>query len=74
MIRRQISLSEEEYAAAKQEAERMGISFAELVRRSQRFLLPVDADRPWMRYAGMVESDDAASSLSGDELVYGRKD
>jgi len=73
MIRTQISLSEDEYVAAKREAERLGISLAELVRRSLRHLLPVDADQPWMRYAGMVESGDAASSLSVDELVYGRK-
>ena len=40
MIRTQISLSEEEYEAAKREAERLGISLAELLRRSLRFRAP----------------------------------
>ncbi len=74
MVRTQISLTEEEYAAAKREARRLGISLAELLRRSLRHVLPVDEARPWMRYAGMIESGDAASSLHVDELVYGRKD
>jgi len=74
MIRTQISLSEEEYRAAKREAERLGISLAELVRRSLRRLLPVDEAKPWMRYAGMVESGDESASLRVDELVYGHKD
>ena len=74
MVRTQISLTEEEYLAAKREARRLGISLAELLRRSLRHMLPVDEDRPWMRHAGMVESGDAASSLRVDELVYGRKD
>jgi hypothetical protein len=74
MIRTQISLTEEEYSAAKREAERLGISLAELVRRSLRSLLPVSSDVPWMRYAGMIESGDPTASLSVDEIVYGPKD
>lgn len=74
MIRTQVSLSEEEYAAAKAEAKRLGISLAELLRRSLRSLLPVDETKPWMRYAGMVESGDPQSSQKIDEIVYGRKD
>ena len=74
MIRTQISLTEVEYEAAKREAERLGIPLAELLRRSLRSLLPADEKRPWMRYAGMIESGDTRSSLSVDELVYGRKD
>jgi hypothetical protein len=74
MVRTQISLTKEEYEAAKREARRQGISLAELLRRSLRQLLPVDEDQPWMRYAGMIESGDAASSTRIDELVYGRKD
>ena len=73
MVRTQISLSEEEYAAAKQEAERLGISFAELLRRSLRGILPADESKPWMRYAGMVETGDAASSRTIDDVVYGDK-
>ena len=74
MVRTQISRTEEEYAAAKREASRLGISLAELLRRSRRHMLPVDEARPWMRYAGLIESGDAASSQTIDELVYGRKD
>lgn len=73
MIRTQISLSEKEYAAAKREARRLGISFAELLRRSLRGVMPADTSRPWMRYAGMVESGDRRSSRRIDEVVYGRK-
>ena len=74
MVRTQISLSEEEYSAAKHEAQRLGISLAELLRRSLRGLLPVDESKPWMRYAGMVESGDPRSSQSIDDVVYGQKD
>lgn len=74
MVRTQISLSESEYAAAKVEAERLGISLAELLRRSLREMLRPESDPPWMRYAGMVESGDSQSSLHVDEIVYGHKD
>lgn len=73
MIRTQISLSEEEYDAAKLEASRLGISLAELLRRSLRQLLPVDESKPWMRYAGMVKSGDTSSSQNIDDVVYGQK-
>jgi len=75
MIRTQISLKEDEYAAAKAEAERLGISLAELLRRSLRPLLPPEPGQPpWMRYAAMVESGDQEASRHIDELVYGYKD
>ena len=74
MVRTQISLSEDEYAAAKREAERLGISLAELLRRSLRSVIPVDASKPWMRYAGMVETGDPQSSRRIDDMVYGQKD
>lgn len=74
MVRTQVSLTEKEYDSAKREAERLGISFAELVRRSLREMIPADESRPWMAYAGMVESGDAGSSQNIDEIVYGRKD
>ena len=73
MIRTQVSLSEEEYDAAKAEAQRLGISLAELLRRSLRTVLPADPRRPWMRYAGMIESGDPDSSRNIDEVVYGTK-
>ena len=74
MIRTQISLTEEEYEAAKREAERLGISLAELLRRSLRSMLPADDNKPWMRFGGMIESGDARSSQRIDEVVYGQKD
>jgi hypothetical protein len=43
------------------------------VRRALRSALPADASLPWMHYAGMVESGDAASSRTIDEIVYGHK-
>ena len=73
MIRTQISLSRSEYTAAKREAKRLGISLAELLRRSLRTIVPADDAKPWMRYAGMVESGDRRSSLRIDEVVYGHK-
>ncbi len=74
MVRTQISLTEEEYRAAKREARRLGISLAELLRRSLRTTLPVDEEKPWMKYAGMVETGDASSSRRIDEVIYGQKD
>ena len=74
MVRTQVSLTNEEYVAAKREARRLGISLAELLRRSLRNVLPVDAERPWMRYAGSIESGDASASQGIDDVVYGRKD
>lgn len=73
MIRTQISLTESEYAAAKREAQRLGVSLAELLRRSLRTMLPADESKPWMRYAGMVESGDPRSSQNIDDVVYGQK-
>jgi hypothetical protein len=73
MIRTQVSLSEQEYHAAKREARRLGISFSELLRRSIRTLLPADASKPWMRYAGMIETGDRMSSQKIDDVVYGQK-
>ena len=74
MIRTQISLSEQEYEAARNEAARLGISLAELLRRSLRTMLPADESRPWMRYAGLVETGDPRSSQRIDEVVYGGKE
>lgn len=73
MIRTQISLSEEDYNTAKQEAARLGISLAELLRRSLRAMIPPDDSKPWMRYAGMVETGDPRSSQRIDEIVYATK-
>lgn len=70
MIRTRFRLTEQEYRAARAEAERLGISFTDLVRRSLRGLIQ-SADEPvWMRYAGMVNSA-TESGPSVDEVVYG---
>jgi hypothetical protein len=74
MMRTQISLTPDEMRAARAEAKRLGISLAALLRRSLRTLLPVDASRPWMRFAGMIESGDAESSRRIDDVIYGQKD
>ena len=74
MIRTQVRLTKKEYGAAKKEAARLSISLAELLRRSLRSAVPVDETKPWMRYAGMVESGDPKSSQRIDDVVYGRKD
>ena len=74
MVRTQISVDEEIYDQAKREAKRRGISFAELVRRSLAQTLPRrDEERPWMRFAGSVESGDPSASSTVDEVVYGRE-
>jgi hypothetical protein len=74
MIRTQISLSEEEYQAAKLEAARQGISLAELLRRSLRTVLPANSNKPWMAYAGMIETGEKDASQNIDDIVYGLKD
>jgi len=74
MVRTQISLDEREYELAKAQAARLGISLAELMRRAIRDVLPGDGGKPWMRYAGFVESGNPGSSQTIDEIIYGRKD
>ena len=74
MIRTQISLPEEDYKLAKQQARTLGISVAEFVRRAVQRSLPARGRAPWMRYAGLVDSGNPKSSQTIDELVYGAKD
>ena len=74
MIRTQVSLDEQDYKLAKKEAEALGISVAEYVRRAIRGVLPPSGLPAWMRYAGLVESGNPRSSQSIDEIVYGGKD
>ena len=74
MIRTQISLPDRDYRSAKREAARLGISLAELLRRSLRTILPSDDTKPWMRYAGMIETGDRKASQKIDDVVYGQKD
>ena len=74
MVRTLITLDEGEYKLAKKEAKALGISVAEFVRRAIRERLPITTDKPWMQYAGIIESGDPLSSQTIDDVVYGRKD
>jgi hypothetical protein len=74
MTRATIRLDEREYALAKKHASKLGISLAEWMRRTIRDVLPVEKGKPWMRYAGFVESGNPRFSRSVDETVYGRQD
>ena len=74
MIRTQISLEENEYRLAKQEARALGISVAEFVRRAVKSALPATGEEPWMRFAGFVGSGRGDSCQRIDEIVYGSKD
>jgi hypothetical protein len=74
MIRTQISLDEKEYRLAKKSAKQQGISVAEYVRRAIRQTLSSSDPKPWMKYAGMVETGDPNSSQTIDDVVYGSKE
>jgi hypothetical protein len=73
MIRTQVSFDAAEYQLVKEEARALGISIAEVIRRAVRDALPDRKEAPWMRFAGLIESGDRASSQSVDEIVYGSK-
>ena len=73
MIRTQVRLDEAEYRLAKKEAAARGVSLAELIRQAVRQMLPASSNAPWMRYAGFVESGDAGSSQSVDEITHGSR-
>jgi hypothetical protein len=72
MIRTQISFDAKLYTRAKILARRRGISLAELCRQSLENTLAAEIpDKPWMKFAGIVDGqpDDSASV---DDVVYGR--
>lgn len=73
MIRTQVTLDERDYALAKTEAQSLGISVAEFVRRAIKEALPPPGQGPWMKFAGLVETGNPRSSQSIDEIVYGQK-
>ncbi len=74
MIRTQVSLDAQLYKEAKAEARRRGISFAELCRRAlARTLRQRGGDKPWMRFAGALQSGDPEASRTVDEVVYVRE-
>lgn len=74
MVRTQISLDEEAYREAKEEAREQGISLAEFLRRlvANGVRHRRTKQRPWMRHAGTVASGDADASQTVDAVVYGR--
>lgn len=74
MIRTQVSLDKDLYRAARQEAKRRGISFAELCRRALAGMVRGNGEEhPWLRYLGCLDSGDPRSSQTVDEVVYGRE-
>jgi predicted CopG family antitoxin len=74
MIRTQISLDEDAYREAKDEARRQGISLAEFLRRLVAGGLRHRRanTRPWMQHAGQVSSNDPSASRSVNAVVYDR--
>ena len=83
MIRTQVSLEEDAYEAAKDEARRRGISLAELLQQALAPMLASGSDasgtatpsdqQPWMRFSGIVDSGNPDASLSVDEVAHGRE-
>jgi len=74
MIRTRFRLTEQEYRAARGEAERLGISLTELVRRALGSIIRDIGEPEWMRYAGMVGSQATDSVQSVDDVVYLKHD
>jgi hypothetical protein len=70
MIRAPISRDEHAYRVAKKQARKLGVSFAEFVRKA----LPKPGQGPWMKYAGLVETGSPLSSQSIDGIIYGQRD
>lgn len=70
MIETQVSLEEQDYEAAKKQAEAEGISLAELIRRALRDQLSAEPDKPWMQYIGIIEDGDPNPAESIDDIVY----
>ena len=61
------------HALTKKAAKALAISVAEFVRRAVRESLPISEGPSWMRYAGIVESGDAHSISSIDEIFHGSR-
>ncbi len=73
-IRTLVSFDDGQYAEARAEARRQGISFAELCRRAvAQALVPARSDTPWMRLAGTLTSGDPDASGSVGRVVYDRE-
>ena len=73
MVRTLVAFEETTYRRAQRLARQRGISFAELCRRAvAQLTAETSGAQPWMRYAGMFESNDAHAGATIDEVVYGR--
>jgi hypothetical protein len=75
MIRTQVSFDAQIYDEARREAKRLGISFAELCRRAVEKILRREdpGEKPWMRFAGIIDDDAPQASQTVDQVVYGRE-
>ena len=73
MIRVETRLSEQQYSQAKQEASRLGMSVPQFLRHALNSTLSLNANKPWMRYAGMVASGNSRSSRDIDAIAYDTK-
>ena len=72
MIRTQISVDSDLYVKAKEMARRMGVSVAELCRRSlAETVARQPSDKPWMAFAGRIDGS-FEDSCTVDAVVYGR--
>ncbi len=72
MIRTRISPDEELYERARKQAQKLGISLAELVRRGlEQVVAEKDADKPWMHFAGSLNGN-PEDSVTVDAVVYDR--
>lgn len=75
MVRTQISFEPRMYKAAQAEARRLGISLAELCRRSLARTLSQGSDSrsdSWMRFSGVIEGQPEESRNENiDSVVYG---
>ncbi len=71
--RQALNCTFDELVETSWEAKRQGISFAELCRQAVGRILrrKAPAEKPWMRYAGIIEDDAPQASQSVDEVVYG---
>jgi hypothetical protein len=72
MVQIELHLTEAEHAAAAHEAKCCGMSIEDFARWALTAAV-VDADKPWMRYAGMVDSGKATPPDEIDRIAYERR-
>ena len=70
MHRTQISLGEEHYRFLVAEAQQLGVSPAEVVRRLIRRMTERDAEDPLDALAGFVEGDGSSVAENYDRYLY----